>query len=108
MQADVDIYMLVDTKCLYRVGEGTLLHNGDGFRLTGCNGELDYTQKPISLYCLNADYYWYEIGDIICIGDARTQYYCFMKDSGDNVTKARLATEEMYKIVKNEQRGSEK
>ena len=108
MEADVDIYMLIDTKCLYRVGEGRLTHNREGFRLVGCNGELEYTQKPISLYCLNADYYWYEIGDIICIGDAKTQYYCFTKSSEDNVTKARLATEEMYKIVKNEQRGSEK
>ena len=108
MNADVDIYMLVDTKCLYKVGEGTLTHSSDGFRLTGCGGELDYSQKPISLYCLNADYYWYEIGDIICIGDAQTQYYCFTKSPKDNVTKARLATEEMYKIAKAEQRGKRK
>ena len=108
MNADVDIYMLVDTKCLYKVGEGTLTHSSEGFRLTGCGGELDYSQKPISLYCLNADYYWYEIGDIICIGDAQTQYYCFTKSPKDNVTKARLATEEMYKIAKAEQRGKRK
>lgn len=44
--------------------------------------------------------YWYEIGDVICIGDARIQYYCFPQDCGDIVAKARLAAEELYKLVK--------
>ena len=104
LQTDVDIYLLVNSKCLYRVGEGELTHNNDGFHLVGCGGELDYSQKPISLYSLNADYFWYEIGDIICIGDAKTQYYCFPKRSSVSVTKARIATEEMYKIAKRESR----
>jgi len=106
LQCEVDIYLLVNSKCLYRVGDGVLKHNNDGFNLEGCGGELSYSQKPISLYSLNADYFWYEIGDIICIGDAKTQYYCFPKDSSVSVTKARLATEEMYKLVKKASRGN--
>ena len=58
LDVDVDVYMLVDYKGLYRVGEGHLVHNAEGFRLTGCGGELDYSQSPISSYSLNADYFW--------------------------------------------------
>lgn len=49
---------------------------------------------------LYADYFWYEIGDVICIGDNGTLYYCFPKEGGDVVAKARLATEELYKLQK--------
>ena len=41
----------------------------------------------------------YELGDVICIGDARTLYYCFPK-TPDVVARTRLAAEELYKIVR--------
>ena len=102
MDCDVDIYMLIDSKCLYRVGDGRLTHSTDGFRLTGCDGALDYQQKPISSYSLNADFYWYEIGDVIGIGNQKALYYCFPKNAGNVVAKTRLAAEELYRIVKQE------
>ena len=99
MEADVKIGMLVDYKALYMVGNGKLVHDLNGFTLTGCDGRLNYTQKPLNSYNLNADYYWYEIGDIIGLGNHDTLYYCF--PTGDiSVAKARLATEEMYKLYK--------
>lgn len=99
MEMDVDILMLVDYKCMYRVGEGILIHSADGFKLTGCDGKLEYTQKPKSSYSLYADYFWYEIGDVISIGDANYQYYCFPKNQKKAiVAKARLAAEELYKM----------
>lgn len=100
LKVPVDICMMVNMKSIYRVGEGVLEHNTDGFHLTGCDGQLDYQQKPTSTYSLYADYYWYEIGDVICIGDANALYYCFPKNCGDVVAKTRLAAEEMYKIEK--------
>ena len=99
MDADVDIGMLVDHKHLYMVGEGHLTHDLNGFTLTGCNDRLHYIQKPLNSYNLNADYYWYEIGDIIGLGTHDVLYYCFPKDR-TSVAKARLATEEMYKLYK--------
>ncbi len=104
LDINVDIYALLDTKCIYSIGEGHLTHSLEGFHLTGCNGELDYLQKPLSSYSLNADYYWYQIGDVISIGDKKMLYYCFPKNCGDVVTKARFATEEMYKIIRAEKR----
>ena len=100
LKVPVDICMLMDTKHVYRVGEGELTHTKDGFRLVGCDGKLDYTQSPLSSYSLYSDFYWYEIGDVICIGDSKMLYYCFPKCEGDFVAKTRLAAEEMYKIAK--------
>ena len=99
LETDVDIAMLVDFKAIYMVGEGHLSHDREGFRLTGCDGRLNYTQSPKACYSLYADYYWYEIADTICIGDNDRLYYCFPK-GGDVVAKTRLAVEEMYKLYK--------
>lgn len=94
----VDIYMMVNTKAIYKVGDGTLKHNKNGFILEGCNGQLHYEQKPKASYSLYSDYFWYEIGDVICIGDMKTLYYCFPKTQDDVVAKMRIATEEIYKL----------
>ena len=99
LDTEVEIGMMVDYKAIYMVGEGRLVHNSDGFKLTGCDGMLNYEQKPLSSYGLYSDYYWYEIGDVICIGDKKALYYCFPKKDGV-VAKTRIAAEEMYKIEK--------
>ena len=104
LQVPVDICMLMDTKRVFRVGEGELTHTKDGFHLVGCDGKLDYTQSGISSYSLYSDFYWYEIGDVICIGDSKMLYYCFPKCEGDFVAKTRLAAEEIYKIEKEKKR----
>lgn len=95
--------MMVDYKAIYNVGEGTLSHNNKGFMLTGCNGKLSYEQSPLSSYGLYADYYWYQIADVICIGNKDVLYYCFPKGNVP-VAKARLAAEELYKITKEKKR----
>ena len=97
---DID---LGNTKAVYKVGDGRLVHTVDGFHLTGCEGKIDFTHSPAASYSLYSDYYWYEIGDVICIGDSKTLYYCFPKTKDDIVAKARLATEEMYKLLKNKE-----
>ncbi len=99
LDVDVDISVMVDYKAIYNVGSGHLRHDLDGFHLTGCDGKLTYHQKPQHNYCLYADYYWYEVGDVICIGNNDRLYYCFPK-GGDVVAKTRMATEEMYKLYK--------
>ena len=99
LDTDVQIGMLVDFKNIYMVGDGHLTHDLNGFTLTGCEGRLNYSQKPLNCYGLYADYYWYEIADTICIGNNEYLYYCFPK-TATPVAKARLATEEMYKLYK--------
>ena len=74
------------------------MHTVDGFELTGCDGKLHYHHAPGASYSLYSDYYWYELGDMICIGDNKALYYCFPLEGGDVVAKTRLAAEELYKL----------
>jgi len=99
LDTDVDIVMQVDYKTFYKVGHGHLIHDNTGFTLTGCDGKLHYTQKPNFSYSLYCDYYWYEIDDVISIGDNEVHYFLFPKNHAP-VAKVRLATEEMYKLYK--------
>lgn len=97
----VEIYMMVNTKAIYNVGSGNLKHNKNGFVLDGCDGKLHYEQNPRASYSLYSDYYWYEIGDVICIGDMKTLYYCFPQTDQDVVARSRIATEEIFKLCQN-------
>lgn len=94
-----NIAILKDSKALYMVGEGRLRHDANGFVLDGCDGKLHYEQAPNSSYSVNADYYWYEIGDIVSIGTNECLYYCFPKGR-DIVAKTRIAVEELYRLLK--------
>ena len=81
LDREVEIGMMVDFKAIYMVGSGRLTHDSEGFKLTGCDGKLDYAQGPLANYGLYADYLWYEIGDVICIGNKDALYYCFPQNS---------------------------
>lgn len=95
----VDIALLKDTRGLYMMGEGTLTQDREGLTLESDDGTLSYRQSAKSSYSLNVDYHWYEIGDVIGIGTKKELYYCFPKTrAASGVTKARLVTEELYKL----------
>jgi len=99
LDTDVTVGMMVDHRALYMVGDGHLTHSSDGFVLNGCEGKLHYEQSPLSSHSLNVDYHWYEIGDVISIGNKDALYYCFPKD-GASVTRTRIAAELMYEMQK--------
>jgi len=99
MDLDVDICMMVDYKAIYRVGVGTLHHGPEGFVLDGCEGKLHYTKSPLECYSVYSDYFWYEIGDVVCIGDRDKLFYCFPRQR-DVVAKIRIAAEELFKQAK--------
>ena len=99
LDTDVDIAVQVNLKGVCMIGPGHLTHDLNGFHLTGGDGKLDYTQSPVAAHTLYSDYYWYELGDVIGIGDNEFSYFCFPKEDV-SVTKARLATEELYKMKK--------
>lgn len=101
LETGVRIGMMVDRKAIYLVGEGVLRHDRNGFVLDGCGGKLHYEQKPLASYGLYADYYWYELGDMICIGKRDCLYYCFPETDGV-VAKTRLAAEELFRLCREE------
>ena len=99
MDTDVEIFVQVNLDGVCKIGTGHLTHDLNGFHLTGADGKLDYRQSAIFSHTLYSDYFWYEIGDVIGIGDNEFSYFCFPK-TNVSVTKARLATEELYKMKK--------
>ena len=99
LDTEVDIAIQVNLNGICRIGKGRLTHSLDGFHLTGADGKLDYYQSPTFTHTLYSDYYWYEIADVIGIGDNEFSYFCFPGEDV-SVTKARLATEELYKMKK--------
>lgn len=99
---EVKIYALVNSKALYDIGNGRLKHDQDGFVLYGEKGELIHEQKPLFSYSINADFFWYEIGDVVYIGNSEITYCCVPQNLRNVVAKMRLATEELYKLKKEE------
>ena len=99
LDEEVTIGVQVNLSGLYMIGDGRLVHTTEGFRLTSNDGQLEYTQSPIAGHTLYSDYYFYEIGDVIGIGNNEFSYFCFPKGNV-SVSKARLAVEELYKMKK--------
>ena len=98
----VEVLVMHGNKCIYRIGDGVLSHDKDGFTLTnGDNSQFYHHQPTLYSYSVNADYNWYELGDVVSIGDKKTQFYCIPKD-GTPVSKLRFAAEELYKLRKND------
>lgn len=97
LEAEVDIGIIKDHKALYSIGKGILTHGENGFTLKSNDGKLEFTQPALASHSINADFYFYTMGDIICIGDREALYYCFTP-SKLPVFKARLAAEELYKL----------
>ena len=103
IESDVEVYLIKNYKAVYKVEDAHLTHTKDGFHLKGINSSLDYHQNPLFSYCINSDFNWYEIGDVVCIGE-KELYYLVPKGNKDIVCKIRLAVEEMYKIHKEKNR----
>ncbi len=103
LDTDVQIAVQVNLDGVCMIGQGHLTHDLEGFHLTGGDGKLDYRQSPVASHTLYSDYYWYEIGDVIGIGNNEFSYFCFPGEDV-SVTKARLATEELYNMKKRRRR----
>lgn len=99
LDIDVNVYVMKGYKAVYDIGAGHLTHDSNGFRLIAADGKLNYEQSPKLSYSVYADYYWYEIGDVICIGNNDYLYYCFPQNVKGVVAKTRLAAEELYKLI---------
>ena len=100
LDTPVDIWISVDTKGVYGVGSGRLVHTVDGFKLTSDDGEISYEQKPLHAHSICADFNFYEVDDIIALSGTECIYYCFPKNDSVAVAKARLAAEEIYKMAR--------
>ena len=69
--------------------------------VTTSDGKLNFKLDSKTSYSICCDFYWYEIGDIVCIGDNKQLFFLFPKTKKDVVAKLRLAAEEIYKYKNN-------
>ena len=100
LDIEVEIGIMTDVKAIYDVGRGRLTHDKNGFVLKTADGKEIFKQSPVYSYSVYSDYFWYEIADMVCIGDRNKLFYCFPVDKTVPVAKIRLAAEELYKLNK--------
>lgn len=93
----VEDYYSSKTGCI-PVGEGRLVHNKDGFTITGMvDGKPFEINKPVSsMYSVHIEYDFLGRGDAIDIATDKTTYFMFLKTAKNYLTKIHFATEELY------------
>lgn len=98
---DVEINSLPSSKGFYQIGKGKLIHNLDGFVITGSGMNEDFTflKTPIENYSVHVEYNYFGRGHGISFSYLNDTYYMFSKDKSYLVTKVHFAVEELYKIV---------
>lgn len=84
------------------LGEGTLIHDMNGFTVRGRynNNDFEIFRAAKGLYSVHVDYSFKKLGkvDVIDISVPNDSFYC-IPTKENVITKMSLATEELYKIL---------
>ena len=103
----VTVDSLPNAKRFIRLGEGTMIHDMDGFRVRGvtADGEAFEMVKNVpSLYSCHIEYeYLGKHGDCVDLNTMEDTWYIYPHDIPFSVTKMALATEELYFDYKRKQ-----
>ncbi|MCR4607716.1 MAG: hypothetical protein K5771_08335 [Oscillospiraceae bacterium] len=99
-----ELNVIVDTlpnaKRFIRLGEGTMIHDMNGFTVRGMDTDGDRFEmmKPVpSLYSCHIEYeYLGKHGDCVDLNTLEDTWYVYPQGSDFSVTKMALATEELY------------
>ncbi len=100
---NVRIDWLPNAKGYIDLGEGTLVHDQNGFVLKGKHHDgtpFVLERPPLSMYGLHIEYRYFGKGDCIDLSTLDDTYYIYPLSKENVVTKLSLATEEIYKIKK--------
>lgn len=96
----VTVDSLPNAKRFIRLGEGTLIHDSNGFTVRGtdADGEPFAMDKPVStLYSCHIEYdYLGKHGDCVDLNTLSDTWYIYPHGEDFSVTKMALATEELY------------
>ena len=96
----VTVKSLPNAKRFITLGEGTLLHDMNGFRVSGTDVDGDFFEmvKPVpSLYSCHIEYeYLDKYGDCVDLNTLEDTWYIYPRGEDFSVTKMALATEELY------------
>ena len=96
----VTVDSLPNARRFLRLGEGTMVHDMNGFRVWGADGDGDpfEMEKPVpSLYSCHIEYeYLGKHGDCVDLNTLEDTWYIYPHNCDFSVTKMALATEELY------------
>jgi hypothetical protein len=106
-ELEVNIDSLPNSTGYYRLGKGVLIHDLNGFSLTGDfndkNGNIFKIKKAVlENYGVHVEYDYFGKGDGVSFSTNCDTYYMYPTKQRDIVTKIHFATEELYKIKKAE------
>ncbi|MBO4398786.1 MAG: 1-acyl-sn-glycerol-3-phosphate acyltransferase [Lachnospiraceae bacterium] len=98
---DVHVDSLPNAKGYVRLGNGTMVHDYNGFRVAGKDEKgRDFSMEiPVpDLYSLHIEYeYLGKYGDCVDLNTIRDTWYVYPHGKDFAITKMALATEELYK-----------
>ena len=96
----VTVDSLPNAKRFIRLGKGVMVHDMNGFRVTGVDADGDPFEmvKPVpSLYSCHIEYeYLGKYGDCVDLNTLEDTWYVYPDGRDFSVTKMALATEELY------------
>ena len=96
----VRVDSLPNARKFIRLGEGTMVHDMNGFTVRGTDQDGDAFEmiKPVpSLYSCHIEYeYLGKFGDCVDLNTLEDTWYIYPHDCDFSVTKMALATEELY------------
>lgn len=87
----------------YDIGNGTIIHDIDGFRLKGSGkyGDFEMERKSGGLEACHIEYnYLGKYGDCIDLNTLDDTFYIYPHGDDFAVTKIALATEEIYRMIR--------
>ncbi len=93
---DVIIESLPNATGFYRLKDGNLKHNKNGFTLS--NPEFTLEKPVLANYGVHIEYDYFTKGDCISFSTLEDTYYIYPKNQEYSVTKFHFAVEELYKL----------
>lgn len=99
-ELEVHVDSLPNAKKFIRLGNGTMVHDMNGFRVSGTDGDGDpflMVKDVPSLYSCHIEYeYLGKYGDCVDLNTLDDTWYVYPHGNDFSVTKMALATEELY------------
>lgn len=102
-EADCHVKSLPNTRGFIDIGEGRIVHDLEGFRLRGEGkyGEFEMERRSGGLEACHIEYnYKKKFGDCIDLNTLEDTFYIYPHGEDFSVTKIALATEEIYRLIK--------
>lgn len=102
VELEVNVDMLPNSTGFYRIGKGILKHSKDGYTLT--HSDIEIHKPVISNFGVHIEYDYFGRGDGVSFSTKSDTFYLYPINQGYPITKFHFATEELYRLDKENQK----